>query len=93
MTALEYLHEHLKEFPYLHSTEGDKLNKPSNSELKRWLMKASVIINGVRPKPWDTIEYPITELVFFPKSKYRCTVMLPDKFEKASDLIKRYYTW
>jgi hypothetical protein len=71
MTALEYL----QTFPYLTSKEGDKLGRPSNSELKRWLMKGSVIINGTKPKPWDTITFPIKELILCPNSPNRCTIV------------------
>ncbi len=42
---------------------------PSRSECRRWLEKRSVLINGRRPLPYETIEGPIKELVFFPKSK------------------------
>lgn len=64
MNAIEYL----KTLTYLlHSEEGNELGRPSNSELYRWLMKGSVIINGKKPKPKDEIEFPIYELVFFPK--------------------------
>jgi len=92
MTAIEFL----KEFPFLPTVlvrgEGKTLyGRPSNSELKRWLINGSVIINGVKPKPSDNVAYPIKEFVFFPDSKHRVTLMLPDKIEEASDLIKRYY--
>jgi len=57
------------------STEGH-CARPSRSEVKRWLKKSSVVINGQKPEPTDEIEFPITELVFFPKSKRRkCTTI------------------
>ena len=35
----------------------------------------AVLINGTRPKPQDAINFPVTELVFFPKSqKLRVTM-------------------
>lgn len=43
-------------------------NKPSNSELYRCLKQKAVIINGSRLQPNDTIEFPITQLVFFPNN-------------------------
>ena len=72
MTALEYL----KEFDYLpvRNIQCTKVGRgnvlhPSTSEIKRWLMNGSVIINGVRSKPWDKIQFPIRQLIFFPDSK------------------------
>lgn len=40
----------------------------SNSELRRWFDKQSVVINGIKPKFNDVIEFPVTQLIFFPKS-------------------------
>lgn len=49
---------------------------PSNSEIRRWLDQGSVQINGVAPKANDIITFPMTQLVFFPKSdKKRATVI------------------
>lgn len=48
---------------------------PSNSEIMRWLNNQSVIINGKRPKANEIVEYPITQLVFFPKGKRKTTVI------------------
>ena len=71
MTAIEYL----KSFPFLPpSAEGKQVGRPSNSELKRWLEKGSVIINGVRPKPHDELTFPITNLIFFTSGKRKCTM-------------------
>lgn len=48
----------------------------SSSEKKRWLENGAVIINGKRCKPDDIVEFPISELVFFPNSeKRRCTMI------------------
>ena len=49
------------------SREGNKLGRPSKSELKRWLEKGSVIINEEKPSPNDEVCYPIKSLIFFPK--------------------------
>ena len=78
MTALEYL----LDFKYLPvrnlqcvKVDGGNMN-PSKSEVKRWLMNGSVIINGQTPKPWDEVEFPIKQLIFFANSKSklgRCT--------------------
>jgi len=72
MTAFEYL----KSFPFLPpSTEGKRSGTPSNSEIKRWLIKQSVIINGEKVSPHTEVSFPITELVFFPGGKRKCTMV------------------
>ena len=69
MGALDYL----KSIPHLpHSVEHGK-QRPSNSEIYRWLKSGSVIINGERPQPNDEIELPVNELVFFPSAKRKTT--------------------
>lgn len=70
MTAWEYLLD-LNEVCQFHSRE--RSGKASNSELKRWLQNKAVIINGVRPNFNDTIEFPIEQLILFPK-KSRITI-------------------
>uniref|UniRef100_A0A6M3KE05 RNA-binding S4 domain-containing protein n=1 Tax=viral metagenome TaxID=1070528 RepID=A0A6M3KE05_9ZZZZ len=77
MTAFEYL----KSLPHLPVNTERGINPPSNSDLKRWLNKGSVIINGVKPKPEDEIEFPITELVFFPKGR-RTTMIQSDEVRR-----------
>ena len=47
----------------------------SNSEKRRWLQNRSVVINGVKPNWNDEICFPVTELVFFPKSNRRTTMV------------------
>ena len=63
------------------SKEGDQLGHPSNSELVRWCKKGCVLLNGNLVKFNDEITFPITELVFFPKSKARCTVQAHEEKE------------
>lgn len=46
------------------STEGKGSGSPSNSELRRWLEKSSVLLNGKKPNVKDLMEWPITELFF-----------------------------
>lgn len=48
----------------------------SNGEIRRWLMNKAVLINGEFPGPTTTVTYPVTQLVFFPKSKKRKTTVL-----------------
>lgn len=73
MFAIEYL----KSLPkYItRSVEGNGMGDASNSEMRRWLDKGSVLINGTRPKSSDLITFPITELVLFPKGKKKCTLV------------------
>lgn len=75
MSALDFL----KQFPYLPlgkiGKDGRFPLRPSNSEMFRWLKEGAVIINGKTPGPNDEIEYPITQLIFFPSSKKRRTVL------------------
>lgn len=70
MIALDFLRS-IKWLPM--STE--RCERPSNSEIKRWLRKKAVIINNQRPLPEDTVNFPITELVFFPNGKRKCTMV------------------
>ena len=49
---------------------------PSKSEIKRWLNQSSVLINGKKPKAEEEVEFPVAELVFFPKSKTRKTSVI-----------------
>jgi hypothetical protein len=58
------------------SKEGSKLGPPSNSELRRWLDKGSVLVNGEKPKAKDSVEFPIWQLVFFPTSKKHKTTLV-----------------
>jgi hypothetical protein len=71
MTAYEYL----KRFDHLPMSIERPCTIPTNSEIRRWLKQSAVIINGKRPKPSDEIEFPITELVYFPKGKRKTTVI------------------
>ena len=73
MTALEYL----KEIRFLlWSCEGSCLSHPSNAEIKRWLNKQSIIINGEIPEANDEITFPIKDLILFPKGKRKTTLVM-----------------
>ena len=72
MTAFEYL-KSLKYLPG--STENKHYGRPSNSEIRRWLLNGSVIIDGDKPKPDDIVYLPIWELIFFPNSKRKTTMI------------------
>lgn len=48
----------------------------STSEIRRWLQNRAVRINGLNPLPTDEVTFPVTDLVFFPKSdKNRITMV------------------
>lgn len=47
----------------------------SGSEVRRWLKNKAVLINGETPGPEDEVTFPIRQLVFFPKSKRKTTVL------------------
>lgn len=51
-------------------------NPPSNSEIRRWLDQKSVIINGKKPSSKEMVQWPITQLIFFPKSEKRRTTVI-----------------
>jgi len=72
MTALRYL---LERIPHLPMSTERPCTKPTNSEVKRWLKKKSVVINEERPAPTDIVALPITSLVFFPKGRRKCTMI------------------
>lgn len=72
MNLLEFLLslEHMVPF----STEKP-CTRATNSEIRRWLDGGAVVINGERTKSWrDEMQFPCTQLVFFPKAKRRTTI-------------------
>ncbi len=71
MTAFWFLAEHL---PHFCLPCGDEGKPASRSQIRRWLEAGAVIFNGTRPGPDDVIEFPIEELVFFPKGKRKTTI-------------------
>lgn len=75
MTSYEFLIYLVNNGIYLPCSTEKSPEKASNSEVKRWLEKKSVIINGQKPGPKDIIQFPITELIFFPKGARRTTYL------------------
>jgi len=71
MTALEFI----LDFGVIPMSVENPCTHPSNSEIRRWLDQSSVIINGMRPRAKDQIEFPIVQLIFFPKGRRRTTVI------------------
>lgn len=75
-TAFEVI-KHLGVIPMsIETKEGEAPRPPSDSEVRRWLDQSAVIINGKRPKAKDIVEWPITQLVFFPKSEKKRTTVI-----------------
>lgn len=74
ITAFEFL-KYIQQHGFLPMSTEQPCTEPSNSELKRWLKKSSVVINRKKPQPNDEVFFPIIELVFFPKGKRKCTIM------------------
>ncbi len=49
----------------------------SNSELKRWILKGSLQINGYADSdPQEIIDYPVVSIVLHPNSKKRRSTIL-----------------
>jgi hypothetical protein len=71
MTALNAI----KEIGVIPMSAEKPCSHPSNSEIMRWCNNGSVIINGKKPKANEIVEFPIKELIFFPKAKRRTTVI------------------
>ena len=66
MTAWEYLRE-LNSVCRFHSRERTGI--ATNSELKRWLQNQSVQLNNRRIKWNEEVDFPVNQLILFPKRK------------------------
>lgn len=73
MNALEFLISLRPAIPM--AMNGNKPIIASNGDLRRWLENKAVIINGKKPGPKDENEFPIDNVVFFPKSPERKTTI------------------
>lgn len=71
--ALKYLRANGVYFPW--RNKGGVISQPSNSDLFRWLNEGAVAVNGVKPKPRDEVQFPITQLVFFPNNPQTRTTL------------------
>jgi|JTFO01.1.fsa_nt_gb hypothetical protein len=49
---------------------------PSGSEIERWMQNGSIIINGERVTKDEILDFPLTSIVIFPKSKDRKITLL-----------------
>lgn len=47
--------------------------RASNSEIRRWFQKQSILVNNKPIGEKDEIQFPLTGLVFFPKGQRKCT--------------------
>ena len=59
----------------------------SKGERRRLLINKAVIINGARPGPTEEIQFPIDELIFFPNSKNRCTMIYESSVDKTESIL------
>ncbi|HEC64696.1 hypothetical protein LCGC14_2135850 [marine sediment metagenome] len=76
MKAIDFLKRERDEgFCCPHTREKSLAGLPSNTELRRWLSKGSVMINWQNPKPGDEVVFPILQLMFFPGTKSQVTVI------------------
>ena len=67
MTAMDWMWELNQACCGFPSNEKPK-QKASNSEIRRWFEKSSIIINGNKVKALDLIDH-IETIVLFPKSE------------------------
>lgn len=59
-----------------HSKEGNKLDEPSNGELRRWIKNGCVQVNNKILTLEGFVEWPITNLVLFPNNrKSKCSIV------------------
>lgn len=74
MTAKELMLD-LHKLCHFMSTERPG-TKASSSEVIRWLNNKAVSINSYNPSPQELVQFPVQNLVLFPKSdKRRCTLV------------------
>jgi len=71
MTTWELVQQIKSKKALPHSTESPG-EECSNSELKRWFIKGSIVINNKRVTKDEEIEFP-AELVFHPNGNSKCT--------------------
>ena len=74
MTAFEYIKE-FRDCGYLPMSTERPCTVPSNSEIKRWFKRGSILINGEKAKMDDERKFPVKGLVFHPKGKRKCTMI------------------
>lgn len=78
VTVFEYIKSLRPALPLSREKPGNKDNPcsvASNGEVRRWISDGSVIINGERWQPEEEMPPMVYQLVFFPKSKVRTTLI------------------
>lgn len=70
MTVIEWLAETCR---FVWSRERNGF--ATKSEMRRWCRSNSVRINGEPLRETDTMPFPISSLVLFPKSNHRITML------------------
>jgi hypothetical protein len=55
-------------------TQAGATYPPSTSELVRWLRSGSVVVDGRTLGERDEVEFPMREVVFFPRSRRKTTM-------------------
>lgn len=73
VTALQFVISLRPSVPM--AVNGTKPIEASNSEIRRWLEHSAIVISGNKPKPNDPVEFPITDVVFFPNSPKKKTTI------------------
>jgi hypothetical protein len=68
MNAFDFLKQLHDNWCHFQSREGKKVGRASYSELKRWMMNGAVLINSIRVKPTDVINFPIETMILFPNN-------------------------
>lgn len=59
----------------LHTREGALVEPPSNAELRRWIKKGNVLVNGARLTSEVNVAWPISQLILFPDTKMQVTII------------------
>ncbi len=74
MTAFEFMKGLKHDWWSLLPSNDEGKPTVSHGQIRRWLERRSVVINGIRPGPDDEITFPIESFVFFPKGKRKTTI-------------------
>lgn len=72
MKAIQWLNSLRPAIPMSIEQPGKQM---SNGELRRHLQQGGVLVNNERITIDEEIDFPVFSLVFFPKSKTRCTTL------------------
>ncbi|HET8686440.1 MAG TPA: hypothetical protein VFM18_07220 [Methanosarcina sp.] len=72
MTALDFI---VSLRPFLPMSVENPCTPMSNGEARRLLDQSAVLINGKKPKSKEFIDFPVKELVWFPKNPKKRVTM------------------